>query len=107
MKGVVMQNLDGIPQHMDWERLPGELKYLCEPVEKFFPYYQDEMTMSEARDEMSAEDWEELKSIGQKIKENKHYPLIDQWITEEDMEGTSANLYFFIGLLDMSDIPFE
>ena len=95
------------PKPMDWSRLPDELKYLCGPVEKFFPYYQDEMTMADARNEMPAEDWEELKAVGQKIRENRHFPLIDQWITQEDMEGASANLYFFTGLLDLSDIPFQ
>lgn len=66
------------PKPMDWSRLPDELKYLCGPVEKFFPYYQDEMTMADARNEMPAEDWEELKAVGQKIRENRHFPLIDQ-----------------------------
>ncbi len=105
-----MCSLNSGSENLDWETLPKELYYLCGPVEKFYPYYYDDVTTANARFEMTSDEMAELKKVGQKIKENHHFALINRWIDAQGDAAWSkavACLYFFIGLLDMSDISFE
>ena len=54
------------PEELDWETLPKELEYLREPVEKFYPYYYDDVTTANAMFEMSSKEMEELRNVGKK-----------------------------------------
>lgn len=90
------------------QELPPELAYLAEPAMKYGVHQFDDdidRFLANATDAEIAE----LKALAERVKVNGHYPAVNDWLDEHEIDEheEASNLYFLFGIMDAADLEFD
>jgi hypothetical protein len=92
----------------DWQSFPGELSYLIEVAEAFSAH-SSESEWHEFLSRAHPSDLKMLVTSAERMRVNRHLPLLNQWIDEHPMDKNPAAwmLYSMLGLMDHAALNFE
>lgn len=75
----IVRLLDPPREHIGWTSLPPELSYLIGPAERY-GCWESDRELAEILESITDDEKEELQAMYRKIDQEKHLPLINEWM---------------------------
>jgi len=90
--------MEAPPEELDWNKLPGPLRYLAGPAERYGRLQFDDPIYEFLREQMTPEERAELRSLNRRYK--RDWDAINRWLDEYPMtKHPEARLVYFTGCL--------